>query len=115
MGYTLRVFAVAFTAKVKNQRKKTYAQSSQVKRIRSKMSEIIENTASSKDLSRLVKEFTGERLGAVIEKKCGTIFPLQKGHTYLRKVKVLKTPKFDPYKLLEIHGEQAVGTDSGKK
>jgi small subunit ribosomal protein S3Ae len=40
-----------------------------------------------------------------IEKKCMSIYPLQNVH--IRKVKVLKKPKFDLTKLMEMHGTSA--------
>jgi small subunit ribosomal protein S3Ae len=45
-----------------------------------------------------------------IEKKCHSIFPLQ--NVFIRKVKVLKKPKFDVTKLMELYGEGA-GEDTG--
>jgi ribosomal protein S3AE len=53
-----------------------------------------------------------EGIGKQIEKECHGIYPLQ--NVFIRKVKVLKTPKFDPYKLLELHGETAT-EDTGTK
>lgn len=40
-----------------------------------------------------------------IEKKCKSIYPLQNVH--IRKVKMLKKPKFDLSKLMEMHGTVA--------
>ena len=48
-------------------------------------------------------------MGAEIEKKCNPIFPLQ--NVFIRKVKVLKKPKFDLTKLMEMHGDN--GEDTG--
>ena len=45
-----------------------------------------------------------------IEQKCNSIYPLQ--NVFLRKVKVLKKPKFDLTKLMELHGDSGVD-DSG--
>ena len=41
-----------------------------------------------------------------IEKACNSIFPLQ--NVFIRKVKVLKKPKFDLTKLMELHGDSGV-------
>lgn len=41
-------------------------------------------------------------MGKEIEKACQGIYPLQ--NVYIRKVKILKAPKFDLGKLLEMHG-----------
>jgi small subunit ribosomal protein S3Ae len=54
-GYTLRLFAIAFTKRRPNQLKKTsYAQSSQVRQIRKKMFDIMTREASTCDLKDLV-------------------------------------------------------------
>jgi small subunit ribosomal protein S3Ae len=44
-----------------------------------------------------------------IEKQCQPIFPLQ--NAYIRKVKVLKKPRFDLLKLMEMH--TGMGEDTG--
>ena len=54
--------------------------------------------------------------GKDIEKACQGIYPLQ--NTFVRKVKVLRSPKFDVTKLMEVHGDYteevgAVGSGSG--
>jgi len=103
-GYFLRMFAIGFTKRRQNQvRKTSYAQSSQVKQIRKKMMDIMTKEATESDLKDLVGKFIPETLGRKIESECQGIYPLQ--HVYIRKVKVIKGPKFDPYKLLELHGE----------
>lgn len=57
---------------------------------------------------------SGAGLGAgkEIEKACQGIYPLQNVH--IRKVKVLRAPKFDLTKLMEVHGDYAV-EDVGSK
>jgi len=103
-GYVLRLFCIGFTAKRKNQLKKTcYANSSQVKLIRKKMRDIMIAQASSCELQELVNKFIPEVIGKEIEKACHGVYPLQNVH--IRKVKTLKKPKFDLTKLLEIHGD----------
>ena len=51
--------------------------------------------------------------GKDIEKACQGIYPLQ--NTFVRKVKVLRSPKFDVTKLMEVHGDytEEVGAVSG--
>jgi small subunit ribosomal protein S3Ae len=46
---------------------------------------------------------TPDSIAAEIEKKSQTIFPLQ--NVFIRKVKMLKKPKFDLTKLMEMHGD----------
>ncbi|KAH0725235.1 hypothetical protein KY284_001100 [Solanum tuberosum] len=103
-SYTLRMFCIAFTKKRPNQQKRTcYAQSSQIRQIRRKMVGIMRNQASSCDLKELVAKFIPESIGREIEKATSSIFPLQ--NVYIRKVKILKAPKFDLGKLMEVHGD----------
>ncbi|MCD7453451.1 40S ribosomal protein S3-1 [Datura stramonium] len=103
-SYTLRMFCIAFTKKRPNQQKRTcYAQSSQIRQIRRKMVEIMRNQASTCDLKELVAKFIPESIGREIEKATSSIFPLQ--NVYIRKVKILKAPKFDLGKLMEVHGD----------
>eukprot|EP00026_Physarum_polycephalum_P015174 Phypoly_transcript_15798.p1 GENE.Phypoly_transcript_15798~~Phypoly_transcript_15798.p1 ORF type:complete len:265 (+),score=55.53 Phypoly_transcript_15798:47-841(+) len=111
-GYLLRLFAIGFTARRPNQIKKTtYAQTSKVKAIRKKMFEIMIREASTCDLQAFVAKLIPESIPEQIIKETQMIFPLSLVH--IRKVKVLKTPKFDPYKLMEIHAEG--NEDKGQK
>merc|ERR1712212_974894 len=88
-GYLLRVFCVAFTEKMASQTKKTaYAQHTQVKKL-------IPDTMADD-----------------IRKACNSIYPLKDVH--IRKVKVLKKPRFDLGKLLEMHGESGKSVSSGE-
>ncbi|KAJ4886167.1 40S ribosomal protein S3a-2 [Raphanus sativus] len=103
-NYTLRLFCIAFTKRRANQVKRTcYAQSSQIRQIRSKMREIMIKEASSCDLKELVAKFIPESIGKDIEKATQGIYPLQ--NVFIRKVKILKAPKFDLGKLMEVHGD----------
>jgi len=102
-GYTLRLFAIGFTKKRPNQTRKTsYAQSSQVRQIRKKMIDVITREASSVDLNGLVDKLTTESIGKEIERVTQSIYPLQ--NVLIRKVKMLRSPKTDAAKLLEMHG-----------
>ena len=44
-----------------------------------------------------------ESISQEIDKRCHSIFPLQ--NVCIRKVKMLKKPKFDLTKLMEMHGD----------
>jgi len=117
-GYVLRLFCIGFTKKRQNQLKKTcYANAAQQKQIRAKMRSIMTREATSCELKELVNKFIPEVIGKEIEKACHGVYPLQ--NTYIRKVKMLKKPKFDLTKLLDIHGDNAVlavpETDKGDK
>lgn len=49
-----------------------------------------------------------ESIPQEIERRCQSIYPLQ--NVFIRKVKVLKKPKFDLTKLMEMHGDSAEDT-----
>jgi len=115
-GYVIRLFCIGFTKKRANQLKKTcYANSSQQKLIRKKMREIMVREAQSSTLNELVNKLIPEVIGKEIEKVCHGVYPLQ--NTFIRKVKMLKKPKFDLTKLMEIHGDdnRPTGEDTGAK
>jgi hypothetical protein len=64
------------------------------------MVEIITRETQSCDLKELVQKFIPELIGKEIEKATAGIYPLQ--NTFVRKVKILKSPKFDLGKLMEV-------------
>ncbi|KAK6832951.1 ribosomal protein S3Ae [Apiospora arundinis] len=111
--YLLRLFAIAFTKRRPNQIKKTtYAASSQIRAIRKKMIEIIQREAASCSLQQLVSKLIPEVIGREIEKSTQGIYPLQNVH--IRKVKLLKQPKFDLGALMTLHGESTTNEDGQK-
>jgi small subunit ribosomal protein S3Ae len=109
-GYILRIFCIGFTKKRPNQIKKTsYAKSSQIRQIRKVMTDVMTREATSGDLAELVRKFIAESIGKQIETVAEKIYPLQ--NVYMRKVKMLKAPKFDFTKLMELHsGDNAAET-----
>merc|ERR1711909_249426 len=103
-GYMLRVFCIGFTRKQEMSTKKTcYAQSAQVKNIRKKMVDIIQREVGTTDLKEVVNKLIPDSIARDIEKACQGIYPLHDVH--IRKVKVMKRPRFDLGKLLELHGD----------
>lgn len=56
--------------------------------------------SQSCDLKELVLKFIPESIGREIEKATSNIYPLQ--NVFIRKVKILKAPKFDLSKLMEV-------------
>merc|ERR1712127_37112 len=109
-GYTVRMFCIAFTARRKEQASNNcYAQSAQIRKIRAKMTEIMVEEAGKVQLRDLVKKLIPESIGKEIEKQCQGVFPLK--DAFIRKVKILKKPKFDITKLMELHNES--GADEG--
>lgn len=106
-GYYLRVFFIAFTKRREKQVKKTcYAQSSQIKQIRKIMSDVLTQEITSKEFKELVKLFIADSIGKQLIKDCAHVFPLQ--NVYIRKIRILKKPKFDLTKLNELYTENAV-------
>jgi len=103
-GYLLRVFCIGFTRKWPHQIKKTsYAQTTKVRAIRKKMVDIITRNIQTFELKDVVLKLIPDSIAKDIEKSCHSIYPLH--DVMIRKVKVLKKPKFDLSKLLEMHGE----------
>lgn len=64
------------------------------------MREIMVNQAQSCDLKDLALKFIPESIGREIEKATSSIYPLQ--NVFIRKVKILKAPKFDLGRLMEV-------------
>jgi small subunit ribosomal protein S3Ae len=105
-GYYLRVFCIGFTMKQQGQVKQTcYAKAAQIRAIRHKMMEVMTEECSKCDLKELVQKFVLEVMNNQIMKAAQGIFPLQ--NVFVRKCKVLKKPKFDLVKLMDMHTEDA--------
>merc|ERR1712203_882962 len=105
-GYTLRMFCIGFTRRHKRQVKATvYAKNSQQKLIRQKMMEIMVNECQKSSLKELFRKFTNDTIGKTITQECSKIFPLE--NVLIKKVKVLKKPKFDLSKLMELYTQAA--------
>mmetsp|Transcript_24858 Transcript_24858/g.31282 ORF Transcript_24858/g.31282 Transcript_24858/m.31282 type:complete len:260 (+) Transcript_24858:66-845(+) len=114
-GYIVRLFCIAFTKKAKNQQKVTcYANSAQCRAIRAKMVEKMSELGGKGDLRSLVKTLITADPGKDIETAAETVFPVQ--NCFIRKVKVLKKPKFDVTALMEWYAdENTASADTGKK
>lgn len=105
-GYVLRMFCIGFTKRRQNQVKKTsYALSSQIRAIRKKMTNTMTKEITHSDLKTLFEKLVPEVIGRQIERETQGIYPLQ--NVFIRKVKILKRPRFDLTKLMELHGPQA--------
>lgn len=110
-GYVVRMFAIAFTKKRDNQIKTNcYAQTAQIRKIRGKMIEVMTAEAGKVQLRELVKKLIPDTIGKDIEKACQGIFPLE--NPMIRKVKLLRKPKFDITQLMELHQDSGDG-DAG--
>jgi len=103
-GYVVRMFVIAFTKRRADQvGTNCYAQSAQIRKIRKKMMEIMTKEAGTVQLRELVKKLIPESIGKEIEKQTQGIFPLK--DVYIRKVKLIKKPKFDITKFMELHND----------
>eukprot|EP01071_Lankesteria_metandrocarpae_P005721 Lankesteria_metandrocarpae@DN4102_c0_g1_i1.p1 len=101
-GYHLRMFCIAFTERRIEQVKSTcYAQTSKIKVIRKSMVDTMTAEAAAATMGELVKKFIAESVGRKIETECRRIYPIKDVH--IRKVKVLRKPKFDAAKILQMH------------
>merc|ERR1712007_77309 len=92
-----------------------YAQTAQIRKIRKRMVTIMANEAGKVQLRELVKKLIPESIGKEIEKQTQGIFPLK--DVLIRKVKILKKPKFDITKLMELHqdsGDHDTGAALGR-
>jgi len=118
-GYLLRVFCIGYTQKdEKSKRKTCYAQHTQVKSIRKTMVDKITKDITSNDMKEVVRKLIADSYAKEVENACRGIYPLHDVH--IRKVKVLKKPRFDLSKLMELHGDggdskAAVGDETGEK
>ena len=111
-GYSLRVFCIGFTKRRMDQ--------ANALATRSRPDPPDPQEDERHHLSRVlflrpqecVLKFIPEVIGKEIEKVCQGIYPLQ--NVYIRKVKILKSPKFDVTKLMEVHGDYS-GEEVGAK
>ncbi|KAK2089574.1 40S ribosomal protein S3-1 [Saguinus oedipus] len=88
-GYLLRLFCVC--------------------QIQKKMMEIMTREVQTNDLKEVVNKLIPDSTGKDTEKACQSIYPLH--NVFIRKVKMLKKPKFELGKLMELHSK---GSSSGK-
>lgn len=103
--YFLRVFAICMTDRSDGQRCVTsYATSSKVKLIRKRMSEIIMRIVQQNNLKTLIPILLDKKIEGDIANACHKFYPLK--YVLIRKVKILKKPKFDAAKMAEFYGEK---------
>ncbi|EHB09883.1 40S ribosomal protein S3a [Heterocephalus glaber] len=89
-----------------------------VRQIRKKMMEIMTREVQTNDLKEVVNKLNPDSTGKNIEKACQSLYPLH--DVFVRKVKMLKQPKSELGKLMELHGEgsssgRATGDETGAK
>ncbi|XP_036290331.1 40S ribosomal protein S3a-like [Pipistrellus kuhlii] len=107
-GYLLRLFCVDLTKKRNHQIQKTsYTQHQQDRQVRKEMMEIMTREVQTNDLKEAVSKLIADRIGKDIEKACPSIYLLHE--VFVRKVNMLKKPKFELGKLMELPGEDETG------
>jgi len=113
-GYSLRLFCIGFTKRPQQSNKKTaYAQHHQVMMIRKLMVEQMSAEVEKADLKSVVNKLIPDSIAKEIEKRCGSIYPLHDVH--IRKCKVLKKPRFDVSRLMDLHGDAGAAPAGGPK
>lgn len=102
-GYVVRVNVIAFTKDIKDHQVSmfTYAQSAQIKRIRKKIVATLQAEISQKSLAAFVQSLLMDKIETEIRKTCERVYPLDPVH--IQKVKIIKKPKLDITKLMEVH------------
>ncbi|KAM5279721.1 LOW QUALITY PROTEIN: small ribosomal subunit protein eS1-like [Ctenodactylus gundi] len=115
-GYLLCLFCVDFTKKCNSQIWKTSYAHHQVCPVRKKMMEIMTQEVQTNDLKEVVNKWILDSTGKDTEKACWSIYPLY--DFFVRKVKMLKKPKFELGKLVKLHCKvsssgKATGDDTG--
>jgi len=102
-GYTLRLFVICFTKKQNNQlSKNSYSKTRLEKWVRHRMTNITQKRLAKLDINQAVTQLTQDTLSDTLYKRCNPILPIR--DVKIRKVKVVRTPKFDMQKLLDAHG-----------
>merc|ERR1712130_791102 len=80
-----------------------YAKASQIANIRQKMMEIMVKETQQSSLKDLFRKLLSEQISQQITQECSKYYPLQ--NVLIHKAKVLKKPKFDLTKLMELYQE----------
>jgi len=102
-GYVVRLFVIAFTKEVKDHQVKvfTYAQTAQIRKIRKRIVQTLQQEVGAGQLKDLVQQLVVDGLEKNIMQNTQRIYPLDPVH--IHKVKIVKKPKLDVAKLMEIH------------
>lgn len=110
-GYVVRLFTIALTQRYKDTQVKNfcYAQTAQIRRIRKRMVQIMQAEVGKGQLRDVVKSLIVNKIEGLMKTQTNRIFPLDPVHIF--KVKILKKPKIDISKLMEIH--EKGGDDEG--
>lgn len=111
-GYVLRLFMTAFTDHSKGRKHRNcYAKGSVVRKIRSTIFETVHNEINKVALPVAVSKLTTFSLNATLATNVNSITPCR--DVMVSKVKVVKSPKFDPALLNAMHDFKIV--EDGKR
>eukprot|EP00796_Vickermania_ingenoplastis_P005608 gene5609-4029_t len=103
-GYVMRVFVIAFTKKQKNQLSRNcYAKQRLVRWVRARITKLVVRQLEKASISEAVSLLTRDVIANRLIKRCSPIVPIR--DLRIRKVKVVRTPKYDAQALLNAHGE----------
>jgi len=107
-NFHFRVFALALTREQPNQVKKTsYAKTSQVKKIRMKMKEIMQKRFSNISTKEFVSKLVCNLVPPELESQLRFTFPVRRGGVVIRKVKLIKRPdKENLARLEDLHSNE---------
>ena len=115
--YMLRLFVICFTARMQRQLRATsYATAAKIKAIRHRIVEIVMRQAQQHSLKTLLPVLyflpsscrLDEKIEEEIRKGCFKFYPIQ--NVLIRKVKVLKKPRFDTARFQEFYGDRSLIT-----
>jgi small subunit ribosomal protein S3Ae len=104
-GYVIRLFVFALTERPDLQtRQFCYAQSAQIRRIRKRMVQIMKAEVAKGQLRDCIKALIAQKIEIAIKAATNRIFPLDlKNSLHIIKAKLVKKPKLDITKLMEVH------------
>lgn len=110
-GYTLRLFIVSFTKKQKNQLSRNcYAKQRLVLWVRRRITNMVKRRLSKVHINEAVSLLTRNVLSDALARRCNPILPMR--DLRIRKVRVVRTPKFDAQALLNAHGVIPASTEA---
>ena len=104
-GFILRMFVIAFTKRINNDKKQCYAQQSKRRAIREVMIKVMTEAAEKSNIAELCKTLVDESIESKITADCKTIMQVEP--VLVTKVKVLKAPTLSVEQLKKVHQGRA--------